>query len=210
MARVVDGPNAGLTSTTDGSGAYRLNGLTFAGFSVSVTAAGFFGASKGVAMTAGTPTTTVNFSLTPQNFAGAWNGATNEELPISFSVSGTTVSALTVDVRLSLAGSPPGSAPQPAVLCVSTFRASGPVTFNGNTFSVPITSTSQKSPSGAFYSTTARGTLVSENSATGSIASFTASQIQPPGCFVKLVDCSWPGATCNQSEKNWTATRPLP
>ena len=207
-ATVVDGPNAGLTSApTDSSGSYRLSGLTFAGFSVSVTAAGFFGSSKGVPLTAGALTTTVSFSLAPQNYSGTWRGTTSQDLPISFTVTGATVSALTVDIIVTLAGSPPGSPTQPAVSCLSSFRASGPVTFSGNSFDVPITSTSLRSPSGVFYSTTARGTLASETSARGSVASFTASQIMSQGCFSKIVDCSWPGATCSQGEKSWNATR---
>ena len=209
-ARVVDGPNAGLTSTTDSSGRYRLSGLTFAGFSVSVTAAGFFGETRSVLLTVGTLTTTVDYSLAPQDYSGTWRGTTNQDLPITFTVSGTTLTMLTVDIRITLAGSPPGSPQQAAVNCVSSFRASGPVAFSGGSFDVLVTSTSQTSPSGAFYSTTARGTLgtsVSETTASGTVASFTASKVGPPGCFVKLVDCSWPGATCTQSEKSWNATK---
>jgi hypothetical protein len=39
--RVADGPNAGVSSSTDGSGRYSLSGLQFAGFSIGVTAPGF-------------------------------------------------------------------------------------------------------------------------------------------------------------------------
>ena len=205
--RVADGPNAGLTATTDTSGAYRLTGLTFAGFSVSVNAAGFASQSRGVLLTAGTLTTTANFSLTPQNFSGAWNGTTSQGLPVNFTVSGTTISALSVDIVLSLAGTPPGSPTQPAVTCRSNFRGST-ATMVGNSFEMAVTSTDQKSPNGAFYSTTFRGTLASENSGSGTITSFIVSQIQPNGCFAKAVDCSWQGATCTQSEKSWTAARP--
>src|SRR5262245_26754023 len=35
---VVDGPNGGKFATTNGAGVYTITGLTFAGFSVSVTA----------------------------------------------------------------------------------------------------------------------------------------------------------------------------
>ena len=205
--RVADGPNAGLTTTTDTSGAYRLIGLTFAGFSVSVNAAGFASQSRGVLLTAGTLTTTANFSLTPQNFSGTWNGTTSQGVPLNFTVSGTTISALSVDIVLSLAGAPPGTPTQSAVTCRSNFRGSTAAIVDSS-FEITITSTDQKSPTGAFYSTTFRGSMASENSATGTIASFTVSEIQPNRCSAKVVDCSWPSATCTQSGKLWSATRP--
>ena len=65
-ARVADGPNAGLTSITGGDGQYRLTGLTFAGFSVGVTAPAFVISSRGIPLSAGTSTTIANFALLPE------------------------------------------------------------------------------------------------------------------------------------------------
>lgn len=62
---IVDGPNAGLNATTDGSGRYTINGLTFAGFSVSVSAPTYLSTSRGVPLTAGVTSTTANFALLP-------------------------------------------------------------------------------------------------------------------------------------------------
>lgn len=62
--RIADGPNAGLSSTTTSDGRYTLSGLTFAGFSVGVTAPGFVASSRGVPLSA--TTTTANFTLLPE------------------------------------------------------------------------------------------------------------------------------------------------
>jgi hypothetical protein len=63
--RVVDGPNAGANTTTDGSGRYTLNGLTFAGFSLSASAPTYTSVGRGVPLTSGVFATTANFSLLP-------------------------------------------------------------------------------------------------------------------------------------------------
>src|SRR5438045_1810986 len=48
---IVDGPNAGRSATTDGSGNYSLTALHLSGFTVSVSAAGYVSASQGVTLT---------------------------------------------------------------------------------------------------------------------------------------------------------------
>jgi hypothetical protein len=62
---IVDGPNAGKTTITDGNGRYTLAEVTFAGFSVLVTAPGYNGTSRGVPLTSGVTPATANFSLVP-------------------------------------------------------------------------------------------------------------------------------------------------
>lgn len=73
---ISDGPNAGKTTTTAGDGRYTLTDLTFAGFSVSVSAANHDGQSRGIALNAAVTTATANFSLLPSalwSFSGAGN-----------------------------------------------------------------------------------------------------------------------------------------
>ncbi len=62
---VADGPNAGKTSSADGSGRYSLSGLAFAGFTVNVSAPGFAGTSRGISLSASSTTATANFTLLP-------------------------------------------------------------------------------------------------------------------------------------------------
>lgn len=50
--QIGDGPNAGKSTTTDGSGRYSLAGLVSSGFTMSVTAANYLGATRGVTLTA--------------------------------------------------------------------------------------------------------------------------------------------------------------
>ena len=57
---VVDGPNAGQSATTDGSGRYTLSGLSAGGFTVRVSRAGYDDATRGVTLTV---TTTSDFVL---------------------------------------------------------------------------------------------------------------------------------------------------
>ena len=79
---VVDGPNGGKFGTTNGAGVYTITGLTFAGFSVSVTAANFISTAQGVALTSGQTTKTMDFTLarTPappavRTMTGTWVGS---------------------------------------------------------------------------------------------------------------------------------------
>jgi hypothetical protein len=58
---IVDGPNAGKTATTDGSGNYGFSGLERAGFTVSVSADGFAPQSQGISLTSNQ---TASFRLT--------------------------------------------------------------------------------------------------------------------------------------------------
>jgi hypothetical protein len=62
---VNDGPNAGKSVTTDGNGRYTIGGLTFAGMSVNVSASGYDSVARGVTLTSGVTSTTVNFALLP-------------------------------------------------------------------------------------------------------------------------------------------------
>src|SRR5438093_8643959 len=48
---IADGPNAGKSATTDGSGNYGFTGLQQAGFTVNVSAANYLGYSKPVTLT---------------------------------------------------------------------------------------------------------------------------------------------------------------
>ena len=59
---IVDGPNAGKSTTTDSAGNYSLTGLQQSGFTVNVSADGYFSSSKGVTLTSNQ---TVSFQLTP-------------------------------------------------------------------------------------------------------------------------------------------------
>jgi hypothetical protein len=67
VIRVTDGPNAGTTATTDGTGRYSFNTLQRAGFSVAVEAAGYTNDARGINLTSNV---TANFSLLP---AVAWS-----------------------------------------------------------------------------------------------------------------------------------------
>lgn len=58
---IVDGPNAGKSTTTDTSGSYSFTGLQQSGFTVNVSADGYFSSSKGVTLTSNQ---TVSFHLT--------------------------------------------------------------------------------------------------------------------------------------------------
>jgi hypothetical protein len=60
--RIVDGVNAGRSTTTAGGGTYSLANLTASGFSVSVTAPNYIGTGDGVTLTSNQ---TVNFRLAP-------------------------------------------------------------------------------------------------------------------------------------------------
>ena len=71
--RIVDGPNAGKSATTDGSGNYSLTGLQLSGFTVSVSAASYVPQSRGVTLTSNQTLSfglnhppTPNFTLTGQ------------------------------------------------------------------------------------------------------------------------------------------------
>lgn len=65
VVRIADGPNAGMSSIADGSGRYTLSGLTFAGFTVTASAAGYADSSRGGLLTSGSTTSTANFTLLP-------------------------------------------------------------------------------------------------------------------------------------------------
>lgn len=67
VVRVVDGPNAGASASTDGNGRYAITGLQRAGFSVAVDAAGYTSDARGITLTSNG---TANFSLLP---AAAWS-----------------------------------------------------------------------------------------------------------------------------------------
>src|SRR6476659_973923 len=60
---IVDGPNAGKSTTTDASGNYSFTALQQSGFTVNATAADFFSQSGGVTLTSDR---TLNFSLRRQ------------------------------------------------------------------------------------------------------------------------------------------------
>jgi hypothetical protein len=67
---VVDGLNAGTRATTDGSGSYTLTVSNGGGFTIDVAASGYVGTSKGITLTATSPTATANFTLLP---AALWS-----------------------------------------------------------------------------------------------------------------------------------------
>lgn len=64
--RVIDGPNAGMTAPTDGSGRYTLSGLTFSGFTITASAPGHIPVSRGGILQPGVTTNTANFTLLPE------------------------------------------------------------------------------------------------------------------------------------------------
>jgi hypothetical protein len=68
--RVVDGLNAGTSTTTDGGGNYTLTVSNGGGFTIDVAASGYVGTSKGITLTATSPTATANFTLLP---AALWS-----------------------------------------------------------------------------------------------------------------------------------------
>lgn len=59
---IVDGPNGGKSTATDGSGNYSFSGLTAGGFTVRATAGGYQESSQGVTLTANR---SANFGLRP-------------------------------------------------------------------------------------------------------------------------------------------------
>lgn len=68
--RVDDGPNAGLSVQTDGSGAFTLSGLQFAGFTVSVSHPEYDTLSRGGLLTQGQTTVNTTWNMRP---AVAWS-----------------------------------------------------------------------------------------------------------------------------------------
>ena len=68
---IVDGPNAGISMTTDISGNFSFGALQQSGFTVNATAANYISQSQGVTLTSNR---TVNFSLRPQPAAITLNG----------------------------------------------------------------------------------------------------------------------------------------
>jgi Carboxypeptidase regulatory-like domain len=74
---IVDGPNAGKSATTDGSGNYNLTGLQPSGFTVNVSANNYVSQSSGVTLTSNQ---TLSFRL---------NRATSTVQPMAFELTGT-------------------------------------------------------------------------------------------------------------------------
>lgn len=68
---IVDGPNAGTSTTTDMSGNYSFTVLQQSGFTVTASAANYMSQSEGVTLTSNR---TLNFSLRPQPMAIILNG----------------------------------------------------------------------------------------------------------------------------------------
>jgi hypothetical protein len=80
---ILDGPNAGKSTTTDGSGNYTLSGLTSAGFTVNVSASNFVTTAKGVTVVSNT---TLNVALLPAQLftqSGSGNNVFNMPTYIS-------------------------------------------------------------------------------------------------------------------------------
>ncbi len=69
QVKVLDGPNAGRTATTDTSGKALLSNLVSSGFTVEVTASGYGTATQGVTVT-GAVAITVKLSARPPNITG--------------------------------------------------------------------------------------------------------------------------------------------
>ena len=87
---IVDGPNAGKSATTDGSGNYGFTDLLQSGFTVNVSANNYVSQSKGVTLTSNQ---TLSFQLTPKVTVG-FNGLTaNAASVTTYTESGVTVSA---------------------------------------------------------------------------------------------------------------------
>lgn len=63
--RVTDGPNAGKSVTTDAGGNFLLTDLTFAGFTVEASHAGYVSSSRGGILQQGSTTARADFSLAP-------------------------------------------------------------------------------------------------------------------------------------------------
>jgi hypothetical protein len=98
--RVTDGPDVNKSALTDGVGRYTLTGLQFAGFSVAASATNYVGQSRGVTLTSGATTSTVDFQLarsTPapsaaRTVTGTWRGTWSTfNFTMTLTQSGNTV-----------------------------------------------------------------------------------------------------------------------
>ena len=68
---IIDGPNAGMTTTTGPDGKYGFSGLKFAGFSVAASAPGYVTVSRGIRLTEGVyESTGADLTLLPE---GIWS-----------------------------------------------------------------------------------------------------------------------------------------
>jgi hypothetical protein len=61
---VVDGPNSGLSTTTNNAGTYTLSGLAFAAFSAAASASGYVSSQRPMALNDTTQATVADFTLT--------------------------------------------------------------------------------------------------------------------------------------------------
>jgi hypothetical protein len=116
------------------------------------------------------------------NYDGAWAGTTSQNLPITFTVSGNTVTAISVQVRASMAGSS----------CTYTTGSQDKPTIANNAFSLKV--------GGGTVSSTLLGTFSSATAATGSIEAFSISGL---ACGSVLVF----GTPSSQGAKTWQATK---
>ena len=71
--RIVDGPNGGRSTTTDGNGYYSLGGLTQSGFTLNVSATNYGSASVGITLTSNQSINVQLISLFA-NLVGPWSG----------------------------------------------------------------------------------------------------------------------------------------
>ena len=65
LVSVADGPNAGRSTTTDGSGAYSLSLPSGGGFTVTISANGYLSQAKGITLTPSSPTGSFSARLLP-------------------------------------------------------------------------------------------------------------------------------------------------
>jgi len=122
---------------------------------------------------------------TALNYSGTWRGSTSQGLPITITVAGDMVSAVDLQIRVSMAGAS----------CTSAFKANATAQIANASFSMPITSTS-----GVSYSSTLEGTFASATSLSGRIRSFSANGLLCSGVFVI-------GTPVSQSERTFTANK---
>ena len=118
----------------------------------------------------------------PASRDGNWRGTTSQNLPITFTVSGNSVTAISVNILATYGSSS----------CNYTTGTSQTATIANNSFSIPI--------GGGTVSTTLTGSFSSASAANGTVEAFSISGLV---CGTTVVI----GTPLSQAAKTWTATR---
>ena len=147
---------------------------------VGCACAALLAAALGCSKSSSSPTT----PTTPAapNYDGTWRGTTSQSLPITFTVSGNTVTSMSVDITASMGGSS----------CRYTTGSQDRPVIANSKFSMSI--------GGGTVSTTLTGTFTSAAAVTGDIAAFSISGL---ACGSTLVF----GTAVSQSAKTWQGTK---